>query len=176
MIVVLVVVGKSSSSALSLFCCPPTDDDDDDDDSSSTHPRLPQQSKSFLRLAILRLSFFRVCRKRILNSGGEGSKEYSYGPKEKTQKRRERAREGLFLVRVFKIFKKKKISLSFSPLLSREKRKFFLKNEKKKHFSKNTFVGRERKTARRFLNHLSNHRIKSSSLSAVCKEERDKRR
>ena len=86
-------------------------------------------------------------------------------------KKEERERDGLFLFRVLKFSKKKNIS--FSPLLSREKRKFFLKNEEETLL--HTF-GRERKTARRFLNHLSNHRIKSSSLSAVCKEERDKRR
>merc|ERR1711991_175861 len=81
--------------SLSLFCCPPTDDDDDDDDdSSSTHPRLPQQSKSFLRLAILRLSFFRVCRKRILNSGGEGSKEYNGMVQKRRHKKEERERDG----------------------------------------------------------------------------------
>ena len=95
-----------------------------------------------------------------------------WSKREDTKKKREPATV-FFLFRVLKFSKKKKKSLSFSPLLSREKRKFFLKNEKKKHFSKNTFVGRERKTARRFLNHLSNHRIKSSSLSAVCVKKRE---
>ena len=166
MIVVLVVVGKSSSSALSLFCCPPTDDDDDDDDdSSSTHPRLPQVEVVSVGNTA---SLFLLCVVNEYYSGGEGRKEYG-SPKEKThtQKKKKREREGLFLG--FENFQKKNY-LSFSPLL-KKKKKLFLKNEETLFI-----LGRERKTARRFLNHLSNHRIKSSSLSAVCKEERDKRR
>ena len=80
-----------------------------------------------------------------------------------------------FLFRVLKFSKKKKISLFFL-LFCRERRENFLKNEKKKHFSKNTFVGRERKTAHdAFLDHLSDHPDQIIVfVGCVCKEERDK--
>ena len=96
-----------------------------------------------------------------------------WSKREDTKKKREPATV-FFLFRVFKIFKKKKKSLSFSPLLSREKRKFFLKNEKKKHFSIILLLGeKERLHETLFESSLESSNQIIVFVGCVCKEERE---
>ena len=97
-----------------------------------------------------------------------------WSKREDTKKKREPAT--VFFYLGFENFQKKKknISLSFSPLLSREKRKFFLKNEKKKHFSIILLLGeKERLHETLFESSLESSNQIIVFVGCVCKEERE---